>query len=188
MDRERFTLGGNMKKSILLLTALFTLNAFGSAKVINSEINFTAVGKPAFIKASGNMPFKTSTLEVKENKLTGTILVDMNQLNTGIDLRDEHLKSKYLHVEKFPEAKLELSPIALVDGLNTTDIMATLHFHGTSKKIKIPVELNKMGNKVKVNTDFELLLSDFNVELPSFQGITAADKVTLKVSSEIEIQ
>lgn len=177
-----------MKKIILIYTALLAINAFGSVSVTKSEIHFTAIGKPAFIKASGNMPFKSSMLDVKDNHLSGSIIVDLNQLNTGIDLRDEHLKTKYLHVEKFPEAKLVLEPIALTEGSKELNVMATMHLHGQAKKIKILIVMKKMGTKLRVISEFELLLSDFSIELPSFQGITAADKVTFNVNSEIEIK
>jgi polyisoprenoid-binding protein YceI len=177
-----------MKKIILLLTTFLAINSFANVTITKSEINFTAIGKPAFIKASGNMPFKKSMLKVKDNQLSGSILVDLNQLNTGIDLRDEHLKTKYLHVDKFPEAKLVLDPIALVEGSKEQLTMATMYLHGQEKKIKVPLTLVKAGAKITVSSEFELLLSDFAIELPSFQGITAADKVTLSVNSEIEIK
>lgn len=177
-----------MKKSIFLLVALTAFNSLASVTVTKSEINFTAIGKPAFIKTTGMMPFKSSTLKVENNQLSGTILVDLNKLNTGIDLRDEHLKEKYLHVNQHPEAKLIIQPIELSEGTQTKSVTATLHFHGKSKQLKIPMTVMKQNSQLKISSDFELLLSDFGVELPSFQGITAANKVSLKVNSEIEIK
>jgi len=177
-----------MKISIFLLIALTAFNALGSVTVTKSEISFTAIGKPAFIKATGMMLFKSSTLKVENNQLSGTILVDINKLNTGIDLRDEHLKEKYLHVTQYPEAKLEIQEIDLVEGTQNKNVTATLYFHGKTKQLTIPLMVIKNKNQLKVSSDFELLLSDFGVELPSFQGITAANKVSLKVNSEIEIK
>ena len=40
------------------------------------------------------------------NEISGMAKVDLNKLDSGIELRDEHLKEKYLHTKKFPDAMI----------------------------------------------------------------------------------
>mgnify|MGYP000610268938 CR=1 FL=1 len=89
----------------IILMALFQLNLNAATKVIDSEVNFTAVGRPAFIKATGILPIEKADLTLKEGMLTGNIEVPLSKLNSGIETRDEHLKEKYLEVAKYPKAK-----------------------------------------------------------------------------------
>lgn len=175
-------------KQILLIALLSTSFAHAATTIEKSQIDFTAVGNPSFIKASGTLNFKHANLKLMEDQLSGEIVVDMNKLDTEIELRDEHLKENYLETKKFPEAKLTLAPFELKDGENKTQkIKSTLELHGVKKEIELELTVTRHQQQVKVVGDFELKLSDHKIELPSFQGITAADKVKLKVEADLKL-
>lgn len=176
-----------MKKIILLATIVSNLS-FAATEIKSSQIDFTAVGNPSFIKATGKLLFSKAMLKRMENKISGTIVVDLEKLDTEIELRDQHLKENYLETKKFPEAKLVLKPFELKDGESKTQkVMATLELHGVQKDMQIELDLKRMQEEVSVEGEFEIKLTDHNIELPSFQGITAADTVKLKVAAKLKI-
>lgn len=175
-----------MKTIILILATIFSLSSEANLKLVKSEIKFSATGRPSFIKANGSVPLVETKLELGTSEISGTAKVDLNKLDSGIELRDEHLKEKYLHTNKFPEATIVINKQKVNFG-KRNKFKAVLNFHGIKKEITLDTELEKNGNIVTLNSDFEFLLTDFGVELPSFQGITAADKVKLNVVASFEL-
>lgn len=65
---------------------------------------FVAKGRPALIAIKGTGDGATGSLNEMNGTITGEIQFQLKSLKTGIDLRDSHLKDKYLEVEKFPIA------------------------------------------------------------------------------------
>lgn len=176
-----------MKIVIFILAIIFSLSGEANVKLVKSEIKFSATGKPSFIKANGSVPLVETNLEFEANEVSGTAKVDLNKLDSGIELRDKHLKEKYLHTSKYPDAALLINKQKVNFG-ERNKLKAVLSFHGRKKEITLDAELEKNGKIVTLNSDFKFLLTDFGVKLPSFQGITAADKVKLNVVASFELQ
>lgn len=173
-------------KYILLLTLFISFCSIAGVKVLKSDLKFKATGKPSFIKATGSIPFKETNFEYTESELSGSAKVDLTKLDSGIELRDTHLKEKYLHTNKFPEAQLVILKQKAPVG-KTSKLTAQLTFHGVKKEIMIDAELEKKGKVITLVSSFDFMLTDYGVELPSFQGITAADKVKLNVVTSFEL-
>lgn len=83
------------------------------------KTEFLAVGKPSMIKINGEANGPEGTLTATKNSLSGIMKVDLNKLTTKINLRDDHLKNKYLEVSKFPEATLEIVNLQLPTDFTT---------------------------------------------------------------------
>jgi polyisoprenoid-binding protein YceI len=175
-----------MKVIIFILATIINISGEANVKLVKSEIKFSATGRPSFIKANGSVPLIETNLEFGANEISGSAKVDLNKLDSGIKLRDEHLKEKYLHTNKFPEAMIVINKTKVNFG-KRNKLKAVLSFHGKKKEITLDTELEKNGKIVTLNSEFEFLLTDFDVELPSFQGITAADKVKLYVVASFEL-
>jgi polyisoprenoid-binding protein YceI len=131
-------------------------------------------------------------------KSKGKVTVDLTHLKTGIDLRDEHLRSEtWLNTEEYPDAIFKLEKISgansLSDGKETdVKLHGTFTVHGVTKEIVADGELtyfkesertkNRIaGNLLKVNTNFEIKLSDYGIEIPSMV-VGKVDEV-IKVSA-----
>ncbi|MEQ1724260.1 MAG: YceI family protein, partial [Pseudobdellovibrio sp.] len=121
------------------------------------------------------------------NMITGDIRFSLKSLKTGIELRDDHMLNKYLQVQQFSEAKLTIKKIDIPLGWSVTSPVvsqkpfnAVLNLHGVEK------EISGFYNVESVNlasiADFEIKLSDFNIEIPSYLGVKVADIVKIKVS------
>lgn len=114
----------------------------------------------------------------------GKVTVDLTKLNTGISLRDEHLRSDmWLNTSKFPNAIFTLNKISgaskLTNGKKTNvKLHGAFTLHGVTKDIVADGEITYFeesertkgkiaGNLLKVNADFDIKLSDYGVEIPS---------------------
>ena len=99
---------------ILLLTGRF----LGAATFEVSEalMAFTALATPGALKISGkqNDPKAMKTeIKIHGQQMSGTASLQLVSLATGIDLRDKHMKEKYLETDKFPQAIFTFKKVTL---------------------------------------------------------------------------
>lgn len=169
----------------LLSSILLSSTAFAA---IDSSVKFLAVGNPSAIRIQGvSKDLEVEKTEWKDGKLNGTYHVAMDALETGISLRDHHMKEKYLETGKFPKADLSIVDCAPKEGQTTCDGSLTLH--GVTKKIPMKVTWTKLsedkGAKTwKADTEFALKLSDYGIAIPKFANITVAEDVQVQVENQ----
>ncbi|HEY7412610.1 MAG TPA: YceI family protein [Vicinamibacteria bacterium] len=117
----------------------------------------------------------------------GSLAVDLRTLDTGIDLRNQHLREKYLEVARgpaFEKAVLTGIALAAVDpaaARNRTTFTGTLSLHGVSRPVSGSVELRREGAAVRVEAAFPVSLSDYGVEKPYYLGVGVGNELRVKV-------
>ena len=174
---------------ILSVVALALIAApLASFAAVEPTVKFLAVGNPSAIRIQGvAKALETEKTTWKNGKLTGVYHVPMNQLETGISMRDRHMKEKYLETEKYPKADLLISECAPREGDTTCEGSLTLH--GVTKIVPMTVKWTKLSETKeaktwKANTAFGIKLSDFGIAIPKFANITVAEDVKVEVESE----
>lgn len=172
-------------KLVLAFLFLFEAGAYAAAvKSKSGEVHFLAKGNPGFMKIEGKSSGGlTGELDPANTSAPGVFTFAMSELETGIELRDEHMKEKYLEVEKFPEAKLVLKNVAglsAIDGNGKGSFSGTLTLHGVSRDVSGSYEIE--GRKVKAS--FTTKISDYAINVPSWMGVTVADNVDVTVTSQ----
>lgn len=159
------------------------------ARASSAEVTFDAVGKPSLLQIhgkSGSAP--KGRLIFSGRSLTGTARFDLRTLETGISLRDTHMKEKYLETGKFPEATLEFHRTALPSDFGPGKKMANVPFegdltlHGKKKAVRGKLTLDPSGSSVVVHAQFVLQTPDFGIARPAYAGISLADAVTANVA------
>ncbi|MGZ3788655.1 MAG: YceI family protein [Bacteriovorax sp.] len=176
-----------MKYLLYISTLLFSFTTLASVDLENSkqpgEINFLAVGKPAMIKIKGVAHAPVTKAKINNNKMSVESNLALNDLDTGIGLRDEHMKEEYLEVKKFPTALLKIESIALPNGFeakpsNIKDqaFEGKLTLHGREQKIAGTFSLNE---SLELVAKFDIKLTDFGIEIPNYLGIVVADTVAI---------
>lgn len=147
-----------------------------------------AIGMPSFLKVnvSGTGPY--GELIVGEDKLvSGTLKLNFSKLDTGIGLRDSHLKNKYLEVAKFKESTLTLSALRFTETFGK-DLQFTgeLKIKDTIKKVSGSYQLAKVEDGgYRLTAKFAFKMSEFPIGIPSYSGITMADEVKVEVESQV---
>jgi len=113
----------------------------------------------------------------------GTLHVDLQTLETGIGIRDRHMKNNYLEVEKgagFSTATIDDIRVEKLDGKSTFTGVLTLH--GQKKKISGAADLQQRDGRIKVQAQFALKVSDFEIPAPTYLGVGVRDEIQIKVS------
>lgn len=156
-------------KRILCLLLLCSNTIFANELVVKVTLS------PA-----GSFEAKTAKLKgdvkIAGEKITAEQLwVKTEELKTGVDLRDEHFR-KHLNFEKFP--KITLSKIEAQNGTGKGNISIN------DVKQDITFKYKKINPK-KLEAEFELIPSKFNLKKAEYMGIGVEDKVVIIATLDI---
>lgn len=143
------------------------------------------------------------TVDGTTPKVTGTIVadvanpaassvdvtVDLSVLDTGIKLRDQHVRERYAETTKFPEAHFKSvsvsAPAGPLAANQPVEISVTGDFemHGVTRRITVPVRVviipettisrstRGPGDLIHATANFSVKLSDYRINVPqSFVG------------------
>lgn len=187
----------NFMKQVLMLPFIafnLTLASYAQAftlKTNGGDVKFVAVGKPGFLKIKGtsNGSYAKGNLQLSSDSLAGDFEFDLNVLDTGIGLRNEHMKEKYLEVKKFPSAKLSLKPLSLTkkDIANKIEkeFAGTLSLHGVEKPIT--GKFTYAPQEKLAVARFTINVSDYKIDVPKYLGVTVSETVDIEVNSKFEV-
>ena len=166
----------------LLLTIIFaflSISALGKTISIErgdyNEVWFSATASPGFLEFDGKGGWVEGTATVERGKLSGIFTSPMDVFKTGLSLRDEHMREKYMHVDKYPKATFELNPTALRSG--PANLKGKLTLHGVTKDVVAKGEMKKTADGWRISAKLDLVLSDYNIDIPSWLGVTVAETV-----------
>jgi polyisoprenoid-binding protein YceI len=132
--------------------------------VTNKNVTFTIKNAKLPVKGSfeglmAKIIFDPSDL--KTANFSTTILV--STINTGIDMRDKHLKrAEYFNAEKFPEITLKSSTVTLVKD-NEYNAKCTLVIKGISKEVNLPFKFTETGKNANFIGTLNLNRLDFGL-------------------------
>ncbi len=130
---------------------------------------------------------------------TGQFEVDLTTLKTGIDMRDQHLRERFVHTDSFPKATFRLTKVAklaapaLADGQPiNVEAQGKMTIHGVTKPVMATGTVTYMkeseetqvrlpGDLLHVDVAIPILLSDFGIERPKMLFMKLSDNVTIGV-------
>ena len=122
----------------------------------------------------GYVSVKSGSLEYSEGKLEdGEFVIDMTSIvNTDIEDKgyraklEGHLKSDdFFAVEKYPEAKFEITEVKTVSGQTT--IHGEMTIKGKTNKISFPAEMSASGDALTAAATITLDRSNYDVKYRS---------------------
>ena len=130
-----------------------------------------------------------------ENPVSIRIEVDLASLDTGIKLRNKHMRKNHLETKKYPKAVFtadrisERSSLSLVAGEPVTfHVTGNFELHGITREVTATVEatLNLEGD-LEIVSRFDVLLSDYKIKRPRFLllKLDETQKVTIKVTARV---
>jgi polyisoprenoid-binding protein YceI len=129
----------------------------------------------------------TLTTAGTEEPLEGQLAVDLRTLDTGIELRNTHLRETYLEVDKgegFDQAVL--SNILVSGNLESlsgsTPFTGELRLHGVMKTVRGEADLMRNGSSWRVTASFPVALGDHGIAPPRYLGVGVRDRVQVRVT------
>ena len=176
-------------KFFVSLTLLFPLVTFASKNFTvgpGSSVEFVAVGRPSMLKVHGTGAKPEGNFSIGKAS-SGDIAVDLNSFTTGMNLRDKHMKEKYLETGKTENqiAHFKIKQVALPSGelpqSGDVPVKITGDFtlHGKTKEMTVDSNLKIADKTLSTNPVFKIKLSDFGIAIPSFAGVTVAEDVDI---------
>jgi polyisoprenoid-binding protein YceI len=120
--------------------------------------------------------------------LSGDLTVDLRTLDTGIGLRNDHLRGEYLEVGRgadFDAATLTAIRLGDIDPATfqgRTSFRGTFLLHGTRRPVTGQAEIRREGSSVRVEASFPVVLADYGIPKPQYLGVGVKSEVQVKVS------
>ena len=134
--------------SLLLLAALLGWSGFAGADPVRyriqpeaSEVTFKATSR--LMNADGRFGRMSGEVTVEgENPATAriSVTVEAASIDTGIGMRDNHLRSEdFFEVKRFPAIAFESSRVEVAG--KRAVVFGRLSIHGVTREVTIPVEV-----------------------------------------------
>jgi polyisoprenoid-binding protein YceI len=164
--------------------------------------SFTAKSEAqSFMAEDGYVEFlsRAPMLEFKgiSNNLVGLInldenavdfYVDLNTLDTGIQLRNRHMRESYLETKKFPFAEFTgtLNDAVNVESGQVQRVSVTGKFkiHGVEREITVNGTLQFRNDVLELRASWEVKLEDHNIDRPRviFYELSDTQVVTININ------
>jgi len=175
----------NALTGLFLAVATLTQGAMALSRARDGSVTVLARG-PAGLRIEG----KSSTVSLEEDASVLVFKVPIAPIQTGIDLRDRHLR-EMLEAEKFPDAILRVprSGLTFPGQREASEGTATgeLTLHGQSRPVEVRYRAEPgSGGVIKVSGSLQFDLRDFAIKPPSYLGVTVAPEVGAKVELAVE--
>ncbi|HRH65098.1 MAG TPA: YceI family protein [Bacteroidia bacterium] len=181
-----------MKKLLLIITLFVSANSLFAQNRF-----FTKTGKITFDATSPSSPDKiyasnekaTSVIDASNGAMEFALL--MKAFSFEKALMQEHFNENYVESDKYPKAVFKGSVTNIKDvnlqkdGSYPVKIKGNMTMHGVTKEVTADGKLVvKAGNIVSGVSNFSILLSDFNVGIPSLvkDKVSPEAKITVDIS------
>lgn len=132
---------------------------------------------------SGSTQGVSGTVTIAEGTLTaGEIAVDLTNLRTDSDVRDNNVRRKILHTDQYPEATFVLTEPVDVSGVPDDGSVVPVNVTGeltimeTTKSISPQLEVARSGSNLIVGGDIDFNRLDYGVETPELVAATIAEE------------
>lgn len=114
--------------------------------------------------------------------------VDLNTLDTGIQLRNRHMRESYLETNKFPFAEFtgRLNDDVNIGSRDVQQVSVTgiFNIHGVQRDITVDGTLQFDDNQVTLSATWEVKLEDYNIDRPRviFYELSDTQVVTININ------
>lgn len=185
-----FILSGVSMLARLVWSAIATAALVGAAAIaplapaatVEGEATFHAESTLGVVKMNATGGKVTGTAEkIRDpagDKWSAVLECDLAGIDTGIALRNEHMRDKYLEVARFPKAKL------VIDLSRPAEWSGTLTIKDEAKPVKGTAAVKDDGT---FEAMFTVTLADFpHVGSPEWQGVALAKRLDFTVTGRVK--
>ncbi len=120
---------------------------------------------------------------------SGEIHVDLASLDTGMGLRNKHMRENHLETDRYPEAVFTLTSMMIPGGMlqpgvrTSVAISGTLALHGISHEVSPSayLTLSQASDELTIESSFTILLQDYSITRPEFLVMKLAEDQRIDV-------
>ena len=167
-----------------LVVLVFALSSAAVAAVSQTgpaAASFTGKG-PAGFKLEG----KSDQVIVKTEGTRVMVTVPLAKLDTGIDLRNRHMREKYLETDKYPNATLVVDRSSIKLPAEGASVQGTgtgeMTLHGKTKPVSFQYVIRRESGVYLAEGKVPLNIKDFDIFIPSYLGVTVKPEIETAVT------
>lgn len=170
-----------------------------------SAVSFDGVGQ-VFMTEKGSVEFLSKAplneFVGKSANLNGLVdlgknlldfFVDLNTLDTGIGLRDRHMRENYLETKKYPYAeftgKINALPTLASGQSRAVTAKGKFKIHGVEREIEVQGKLTSLvSGDMQLDASFAVMLGDYKIDIPKvvFYELAEEQLVTIQAILKTE--
>jgi polyisoprenoid-binding protein YceI len=110
--------------------------------------------------------------------------VDLNTIDTGIGLRNRHMRDNYLETDKFRYASYKgtFNNIKKISENNyEVEVKGSMNIHGVTKPLTLKGKIMKNQNGLRIQSQFNISLLDHRIEVPEFMFLKISEIMDLRI-------
>ncbi len=131
----------------------------------------------------------TQALELTQSASHLVLSVPLDTLQTGLALRDRHLRERYLETARFPLAQLSVPREALAlpaEGGSTEGLVkGTLSLHGQTREVSVRWRATREPQRLHVRASLQLDHREFGIPLASYLGVGIQPESDVQATFEL---
>jgi polyisoprenoid-binding protein YceI len=132
-------------------------------------------------KLSGRVRLSTVS---PPNDAEACVQIEAASITTGIDRRDETMRTSHLHTDRYPAILFTLDRVDQIESGGSDRyaiaLRGTLALHGVTRSLAIPATAHLSPNRLSIEGEVPLRLSTFQIPIPSFLFISMKDEVMVR--------
>lgn len=176
-----------MKRLILFFYFITNVSVAQSFLTESGNVNF--LSKAPLSEFNGVSDKLNGLVDLSQNLLD--FYIDLNTLDTGIGLRDKHMRDNYLETDKYPYAEFtgKMSPVPnLVPGSKSrVTALGKFKIHGVERQVEVKGTLSKnTKGELELEAGFEVLLSDYKIPVPKLVFYELAESQTITIKATLK--
>lgn len=144
------------------------------------KVTFQAEGTPGFLTFEG----VTKSITLTDDGENLVFTVPMDTVETGISLRDDHMRRNYVQTDQFPNAVLTIAKSGVTwpeTGNQEGTTSGTFEAHGVPLDITVTYSVKRTKTGYRVKASFPFNTSSHGMEIPTYLGVTIKPDMTAEV-------
>jgi hypothetical protein len=179
-------------KKVLFTAALFvaTVVLHAQEKYFTKNGNIKIFSKAPVENIEAANKAVTCVLDTKTGDLQFAVL--MKGFEFAKALMQDHFNENYVESDKFPKGEFKgqiESPSTLnltQNGTYPVNVTGKLTMHGITKDVKADGKIIVQDGKVSALSDFPILLSDYDIKIPSLVENNISNTISINVNCPLE--
>lgn len=173
-----------------ILAILFVFLGHGSinaqSRLYSNDAKISFYSKTAMENIEAENKRALCIWDTATGKLEFSVLIKGFEFDRA--LMQEHFNENYMESDKFPKAffkgtlKSEKPMKLQLDNNYTAKADGMLTIHGVTKQVSVPVTISSKNGKISSAAVFSVLLSDYNISIPSIVAYKINKSIRIAVS------